>query len=126
PQLASAGANKDPLTTNSIASAAARPVAGPEARPSTIEGWTSREGGGGTGRLDGPSGVWGAGQGDTGPGIGRDGSVGRGGSRRAGGAWVWGGKKGPVAHKMFFLGGGGFGRGGRPAGVRAWGAFFPR
>src|SRR5262249_37377663 len=56
PQLASAGANKDPLTTNSIAPAAARPVAVPEARPTTIEGWAIREGEGGEGVRGGPSG----------------------------------------------------------------------
>src|SRR5262245_45546118 len=81
PQLASAGANKDPLTTNSIAPAAAKPVAVPETRPTTIEGWTIREVVGGTVVLDGPSGAWRAAQGDTVPGIGRIDSVVRWGSR---------------------------------------------
>jgi hypothetical protein len=81
PQLASAGANKDPLTTNSIAAAAARPVAVPETRPTTIEGWTIREVVGGTVVLDGPSGAWRAAQGDTVPGIGRIDSIVRWGSR---------------------------------------------
>src|SRR5215475_8398879 len=81
PQFASAATNKDPLTTNSIAPAAAatperarilpRPVAMPETRPTTIEGWTIREVVGGTVVLDGPSGAWRAAQGDTVPGIGR-------------------------------------------------------
>jgi len=81
PQLASAGANKDPLTTNSIASAAARPVAVPETRPTTVEGWTIREVAGGTVVLDGPSGAWRAAQGDTVPGVGRIDSIVRWGSR---------------------------------------------
>ena len=81
PQLASAGTNKDPLTTNSIAPAAARPVAMPETRPTTIEGWTIREVVGGTVVLDGPSGAWRAAQGDTVPGIGRIDSIVRWGSR---------------------------------------------
>jgi hypothetical protein len=81
PQLASAGANKDPLTTNSIAPAAARPAAVPETRPTTIEGWTIREVVGGTVVLDGPSGAWRAAQGDTVPGIGRIDSIVRWGSR---------------------------------------------
>ena len=81
PRLASATANKDPLTTNSIAPAAARPVAVPETRPTTIEGWTIREIAGGTVVLDGPSGAWRAAQGDTVPGIGRIDSIVRWGSR---------------------------------------------
>ena len=81
PQLASAGTNKDPLTTNSIAPATARPVAVPETRPTTIEGWTIREVVGGTVVLDGPSGAWRAAQGDTVPGIGRIDSIVRWGSR---------------------------------------------
>src|SRR5262245_44983169 len=87
PHLASAAANKDPATTNSIASATAqeraksvpRPVA--ETRPTTIEGWTIREVVGGTVVLDGPSGAWRAAQGDTVPGIGRIDSIVRWGSR---------------------------------------------
>jgi hypothetical protein len=91
PHLANAAANKDPATTNSIASAAAtaqerakilpRPVAVPETRPTTIEGWTVREVVGGTVVLDGPSGAWRAAQGDTVPGIGRIDSIVRWGSR---------------------------------------------
>ena len=81
PQLANAGANKDPLTTNSIAPAAARPAAVPETRPTTIEGWTIREVAGGTVVLDGPSGAWRAAQGDTVPGVGRIDSIVRWGSR---------------------------------------------
>ena len=81
PQLASAGDNKDPLTTNSIAPAAARPAAVPETRPTTIEGWTIREVAGGTVVLDGPSGAWRAAQGDTVPGVGRIDSIVRWGSR---------------------------------------------
>ena len=81
PQLASAGASKDPLTTNSIAPPTARPAAVPETRPTTIEGWTVREVAGGTVVLDGPSGAWRAAQGDTVPGVGRIDSIVRWGSR---------------------------------------------
>ena len=81
PQLANAVANKDPLTTNSIAPAAARPAAVPETRPTTIEGWTIREVAGGTVVLDGSSGAWRAAQGDTVPGVGRIDSIVRWGSR---------------------------------------------
>src|SRR6516165_9091700 len=81
PQLANAVANKDPLTSNSIAPAAARPAAVPETRPTTIEGWTIREVAGGTVVLDGPSGAWRAAQGDTVPGVGRIDSIVRWGSR---------------------------------------------
>ena len=90
PRLASAAADKDPSTTNSIASAAAatqerakvfsRPAM-PETRPTTIEGWTIREVAGGTVVLDGPSGAWRAAQGDTVPGVGRIDSIVRWGSR---------------------------------------------
>jgi hypothetical protein len=77
PRLASAAANKDPSTTNSIASTAAVP----ETRPTTVEGWTIREVAGGTVVLDGPSGAWRAAQGDTVPGVGRIDSIVRWGSR---------------------------------------------
>jgi hypothetical protein len=90
PRLASTDANKDPSTTNSIASAAAatqertkvspRPAM-PETRPTTIEGWTIRDVAGGTVVLDGPSGAWRAAQGDTVPGVGRIDSIVRWGSR---------------------------------------------
>jgi hypothetical protein len=90
PRLASATANKDPSTTNSIALAAAatqerakvfsRPAM-PETRPTTVEGWTIREVAGGTVVLDGPSGAWRAAQGDTVPGVGRIDSIVRWGSR---------------------------------------------
>ena len=90
PRLASTAANKDPSTTNSIASAAAatqertkvspRPAMS-ETRPTTIEGWTIREVAGGTVVLDGPSGAWRAAQGDTVPGVGRIDSIVRWGSR---------------------------------------------
>ena len=90
PRLASTAANKDPSTTNSIASATAatqertkvspRPGV-PETRPTTIEGWTIREVAGGTVVLDGPSGPWRAAQGDTVPGVGRIDSIVRWGSR---------------------------------------------
>lgn len=102
PQFASAAANKDPLTTNSIAPAAAapperakilpRPVAMPETRPTTIEGWTIREVVGGTVVLDGPSGAWRAAQGDTVPGIGRIDSIVRWGSR-----WIVATSKGLIS-----------------------------
>ena len=90
PRLASTAANKDPSTTNSIASTAAatqeRTKVSPrsavsETRPTTIEGWTIREIAGGTVVLDGPSGAWRAAQGDTVPGIGRIDSIVRWGSR---------------------------------------------
>ena len=90
PRLANTAANKDPSTTNSIASAPAatqertkvspRPGV-PETRPTTIEGWTIREVAGGTVVLDGPSGAWRASQGDTVPGVGRIDSIVRWGSR---------------------------------------------
>jgi hypothetical protein len=90
PRLASATANKDPSTTNSIALAAAatqerakvfsRPAM-LETRPTTVEGWTIREVAGGTVVLDGPSGAWRAAQGDTVPGVGRIDSIVRWGSR---------------------------------------------
>ena len=90
PRLANPAANKDPSTTNSIASAPAatqertkvspRPGV-PETRPTTIEGWTIREVAGGTVVLDGPSGAWRAAQGDTVPGVGRIDSIVRWGSR---------------------------------------------
>src|SRR5215831_718590 len=102
PQFASAAANKDPLTTNSIAPTAAatperakvlpRPVAMPETRPTTIEGWTIREVVGGTVVLDGPSGAWRAAQGDTVPGIGRIESIVRWGSR-----WIVATSKGLIS-----------------------------
>jgi hypothetical protein len=91
PRLANSTANKDPSTTNSIASAATttqertkafpRPAAVPETRPTTIDGWTIREVAGGTVVLDGPSGAWRAAQGDTVPGVGRIDSIVRWGSR---------------------------------------------
>jgi hypothetical protein len=90
PRLASTAANKDPSTTNSIASTAAatqeRTKVSPrsavsETRPTTIEGWTIREVAGGTVVLDGPSGAWRASQGDTVPGVGRIDSIVRWGSR---------------------------------------------
>jgi hypothetical protein len=101
PHLAGTAANKDPATTNSIASAAAtqerakilpRPVAVPETRPTTIEGWTIREVVGGTVVLDGPSGAWRAAQGDTVPGIGRIDSIVRWGSR-----WIVATSKGLIS-----------------------------
>jgi len=91
PRFASTTANKDPSTTNSIASAgtptqermkvSSRPAAVPETRPTTVEGWTIREVAGGTVVLDGPSGAWRAAQGDTVPGVGRIDSIVRWGSR---------------------------------------------
>src|SRR5262249_54588463 len=85
PRPPTAGANKDPSTTNSIASAGtatqertkvfSRPAAVPETRPTTVEGWTIREVAGGTVVLDGPSGAWRAAQGDTVPGVGRIDSI---------------------------------------------------
>jgi hypothetical protein len=88
-QQASAAANRDVLTTNSIAPASIqdrakilpRPTAAPETRPTTIEGWTIREVVGGTVVLEGPGGVWRATQGDTVPGVGRVDSIVRWGSR---------------------------------------------
>jgi hypothetical protein len=58
-----------------------RPIAMPETRPITIEGWTIREVVGGTVVLEGPASVWRATQGDTVPGIGRIDSIVRWGSR---------------------------------------------
>ena len=101
PRLASTAANKDPSTTNSIASAAAatqertkvspRPAMS-ETRPTTIEGWTIREVAGGTVVLDGPSGAWRAAQGDTVPGVGRIDSIVRWGSR-----WIVATSKGLIS-----------------------------
>jgi hypothetical protein len=81
-QQASAAGNRD--VTNSIPMqerANPRPAAVPETRPTTIEGWTIREVGGGTVVLQGPSGVWRVTQGDTVPGVGRIESIVRWGSR---------------------------------------------
>jgi len=81
---ASAAANRDMATTNSISMqerANPRPTAVPETRPTTIEGWAIREVVGGTVVLQGPSGVWRATQGDTVPGVGRIDSIVRWGSR---------------------------------------------
>jgi hypothetical protein len=88
-QQASAAANRDVLTTNSITPASIqdrakilpRPTAVPETRPTTIEGWTIREVVGGTAVLEGPGGVWRVTQGDTVPGVGRIDSIVRWGSR---------------------------------------------
>jgi hypothetical protein len=52
-----------------------RPVAVPETRPTTIEGWTVREVVGGTVVLEGPDGVWRAARGETVPGVGRVDSI---------------------------------------------------
>ena len=102
PRLASAVGNKDPSTTNSIASAGtatqertkvfSRPAAVPETRPTTVEGWTIREVTGGTVVLDGPSGAWRAAQGDTVPGVGRIDSIVRWGSR-----WIVATSKGLIS-----------------------------
>jgi hypothetical protein len=83
-QQASAAANRDVATTNSISMqerANLRPAAAPETRPTTIEGWAIREVVGGTVVLQGPSGVWRVTQGDTVPGVGRIDSIVRWGSR---------------------------------------------
>jgi hypothetical protein len=58
-----------------------RPVALPETRPTTIEGWTVREVVGGTVVLEGPDGVWRAARGETVPGVGRVDSIVRWGNR---------------------------------------------
>jgi hypothetical protein len=58
-----------------------RPVAVPETRPTTIEGWTVREVVGGTVVLEGPDGVWRAARGETVPGLGRVDSIVRWGNR---------------------------------------------
>jgi hypothetical protein len=58
-----------------------RPVAVPETRPTTIEGWTVREVVGGTVVLEGPDGVWRAARGETVPGVGRVDSIVRWGNR---------------------------------------------
>ena len=52
-----------------------RPVATPETRPTTIEGWTVRNVVDGTAILEGPDGVWKAARGDTVPGVGRVDSI---------------------------------------------------
>ena len=83
-QQASAAANRDVATTNSISMqerANPRPAAVPETRPTTVEGWAIREVVGGTVVLQGPSGVWRVTQGDTVPGVGRIDSIVRWGSR---------------------------------------------
>jgi hypothetical protein len=58
-----------------------RPVAVPETRPTTIEGWTIREVNGGTAVLEGPNGTWKATRGDTVPGVGKIDSIVRWGNR---------------------------------------------
>jgi hypothetical protein len=85
-QQASAAANRDVATTNSIstqerARIAPRLAAAPETRPTTIEGWSIREVVGGTAVLQGPTGVFRVTQGDTVPGVGRVDSIVRWGSR---------------------------------------------
>ena len=85
-QQASAAANRDVATTNSIstqerARIAPRVAAVPETRPTTIEGWSIREVVGGTAVLQGPTGVFRVTQGDTVPGVGRVDSIVRWGSR---------------------------------------------
>jgi hypothetical protein len=68
-QQASAAANRDVTTTNSISTQERARIAVPETRPTTIEGWSIREVVGGTAVLQGPTGVFRATQGDTVPGL---------------------------------------------------------
>ena len=56
-------------------------VAVPEARTTTIDGWTVREVRGATAILDGPDGIWTGARGDTVPGVGRIDSIVRWGNR---------------------------------------------
>jgi hypothetical protein len=75
-----------PTTTGAVSRERARmsprPVAVPETRPTTIEGWTVREVVGGTTVvLEGPDGVWRASRGETVPGVGRVDSIVRWGNR---------------------------------------------
>jgi hypothetical protein len=74
-----------PTTTATVSRERARmsprPVAVPETRPTTIEGWTVREVVGGTVVLEGPDGVWRAARGETVPGVGRVDSIVRWGNR---------------------------------------------
>jgi hypothetical protein len=76
----------------SSAKAAPRPVAVPETRPTTIEGWTIREVVGNTAILEGPTGVFRATPGDTVPGVGRIDSIVRWGSR-----WIVATSKGLIS-----------------------------
>jgi hypothetical protein len=58
-----------------------RPIAVPETRPTTIEGWTVRDVGGGKAVLEGPNGIWKVTRGDTVPGVGTVDSIVRWGNR---------------------------------------------
>jgi hypothetical protein len=58
-----------------------RPIAMPETRPTTIEGWTVRDVVGGKAVLEGPNGIWKATRGDTVPGLGTVDSIVRWGNR---------------------------------------------
>jgi hypothetical protein len=80
-QQASAAANRDVATTNSISTQERARIAVPETRPTTIEGWSIREVVGGTAVLQGPTGVFRVTQGDTVPGVGRVDTIVRWGSR---------------------------------------------
>jgi hypothetical protein len=92
----SAPAESSPATTGSVARERARmsprPVAVPETRPTTIEGWTVREVVGGTVVLEGPDGVWRAARGETVPGVGRVDSIVRWGNR-----WIVATSKGLIS-----------------------------
>jgi hypothetical protein len=93
---ASAPDASSPATTGSVARERARmsprPVAVPETRPTTIEGWTVREVVGGTVVLEGPDGVWRAARGETVPGVGRVDSIVRWGNR-----WIVATSKGLIS-----------------------------
>ena len=86
----SAGAHQNTGSSKATASSAGRamnpsgrPVAFPETRPTTIEGWTVRDVIGGTATLEGPDGVWRVTRGDEVPGVGSVNSI-----LRWGGRWI--------------------------------------
>jgi hypothetical protein len=58
-----------------------RPIAVPETRPATIEGWTVRDVVDGKAVLEGPNGIWDVARGDTVPGVGTIDSIVRWGNR---------------------------------------------
>jgi hypothetical protein len=93
-QGASVGAKEASAAAQSASSikAGPRPVAVPETRPTTIEGWTIREVVGNTAILEGPTGVFRATPGDTVPGVGRVDSIVRWGSR-----WIVATSKGLIS-----------------------------
>lgn len=92
PQQAASVTAKEAQSASLARAAIPRPVAVPETRPTTIEGWTIREVVGNTAVLEGPTGVFRATPGDTVPGVGRIDSIVRWGSR-----WIVATSKGLIS-----------------------------